>query len=186
MSFSSQLLRAARLTLALWLLTVVLTSLPMLGLARLVANDSANGSLLQRDGVVVGSRLIGQRFSSGRYLNGRPFGNASLSAANPLLTKRVAEAAKRWQAAGIHQPASDLLLDSGSGVDPHISLEAARQQLPGLARERGMEVAQLEDLIKHHLEGPMTLRAIQPVVNVLGFNLALDQLDATSAKGRKA
>ena len=133
MSFSSQLLRAARLTLALWLLTVVLTSLPMLGLARLVANDSANGSLLQRDGVVVGSRLIGQRFSSGRYLNGRPFGNASLSAANPLLAKRVAEAAKGWQAAGIHQPASDLLLDSGSGVDPHISLEAARQQLPGLA-----------------------------------------------------
>jgi K+-transporting ATPase ATPase C chain len=158
----------------------------MLGLSRIVANDSANGSLLQRDGVVVGSSLIGQRFSSKRYLHGRPFGNASLSVANPRLAQRVAEASKGWQAAGIRQPTSDLLLQSGSGVDPHISLEAARQQLPGLARERGMELAQLEALIKRHLEGPMTLRAIQPLVNVLGFNLAFDQQETSSAKGGRA
>jgi K+-transporting ATPase ATPase C chain len=77
-------------------------------------------------------------------------------------------------------PAADLLLDSGSGVDPHISLAAARQQLPRLARERQLPLAELERLIPQHQEGPLGLQAIGPVVNVLRFNLALDQLASTS------
>jgi len=90
MSFTAQLLRGVRVTLVLWLLTVVVITLPMLGLARLVAPEAANGSLLQRDGVVVGSRLIGQRFAAGRYLQGRPAGEPNLAASNPELAARVA------------------------------------------------------------------------------------------------
>jgi K+-transporting ATPase ATPase C chain len=81
--------------------------------------------------------------------------------------------------AGVSQPASDLLLDSASGVDPHISLAAARQQFPRLARERELSLAELEGLLRQVQEGPMGLQAAQPVVNVLRFNLALDKLRAS-------
>ena len=125
MSIAAQLFRGLRLTLVLWLLTVVVTTLPLLGLARLVAPVAASGSLLRADGRVVGSRLIGQGFSSARYLQGRPAGAPNLAASNPELATRVAAAASRWQSTGVADPAADLLLDSGSGVDPHISLAAA-------------------------------------------------------------
>ena len=180
MTIAAQLFRGLRLTLVLWLLTVVVITLPLLGLARLVAPDAATGSLLRRGERVVGSRLIGQSFSSASYLQGRPAGAPNLAASNPELATRVAAAASRWQSAGVAQPAADLLQDSGSGVDPHISLAAARQQLPRLARERQLPLEELERLIPQHQEGPLGLQAIEPVVNVLGFNLALDQLASSS------
>lgn len=181
MSLTAQLLRGVRLTLLLWLLTVVVITLPLLGVARLVAPDAADGSLLRRDGAVVGARLIGQPFRAARYLQGRPAGAPNLAASNPELSQRVAAAAKDWQRGGISQPAPDLLQDSASGVDPHISLAAARQQLPRLVRERQLPLAELERLLRQHREGPLGLQAIEPVVNVLGFNLALDALSADQA-----
>ena len=181
MAFPAALARALRLTLLLWLLTVVVVTLPLLAVARLVAPEAAGGSLLQREGVVVGSRLMGQPFHSARYLQGRPAGDPHLAATSPALTRRVAAAARAWQRAGIERPAADLLLDSASGVDPHISLRAARQQLARLARERGLALAPLEALLWQNLEGPADLRAIEPVVNVLAFNLALDALSAPAA-----
>jgi len=180
MSIAAQLLRGLRLTLLLWFLTVVVITLPMLGLARLLAPDAATGSLLRSGDRVVGARLIGQGFSSARYLQSRPAGAPNLAASNPELTTRVAAAASRWQSAGVAQPAADLLLDSGSGVDPHISLAAARQQLPRLARERQLPLAELERRLRQHQEGPLGLQAIKPVVNVLTFNLALDRLATSS------
>ena len=180
MSIAAQLFRGLRLTLVLWLLTVVVITLPLLGLARLVAPGAATGNLLRSGDRVVGSRLIGQGFSSARYLQGRPAGAPNLAASNPELATRVAAAASRWQSAGVAQPAADLLQDSASGVDPHISLAAARQQLPRLARERQLPLEELERLIPQHQEGPLDLQAIEPVVNVLGFNLALDQLASSS------
>lgn len=176
MSFTAQLLRGLRLTLLLWLLTVVVVTLPMLGLARLVAPAAASGSLLRTADQVVGSRLIGQTFSSARYLQGRPAGSPNLAPSNPALAARVGGAVSRWEKAGVMEPAADLLLDSASGVDPHISLVAARQQLPRLARERQVPIAELERLLRQHQEGPLRLQAVAPVVNVLSFNLALDAL----------
>jgi K+-transporting ATPase ATPase C chain len=183
MAFTAQLLRGLRLTLLLWLLTVVVITLPLLGLARLLAPEAAAGSLLRRDGAVVGARLIGQPFLSARYLQGRPAGAANLAASNPQLAARVAEAASRWRRSGVGQPAADLLLDSASGVDPHISLAAARQQLPRLAQERQLPLAELERLLRQQQQGPLGLQAIEPVVNVLAFNLALDGLSAGQTRG---
>jgi len=176
MSFSAQLLRGVRVTLLLWLLTVVVITLPMLGLARLVAPHAADGSLLRRGDQVVGARLIGQSFRSPRYLQGRPAGAPNLAASNPELGVRVADAASVWELDGVATPAPDLLQDSASGVDPHITLAAARQQLPRLARERGIALDQLEVLLRQAEVGPLGLQAIEPVVNVLSFNLALDGL----------
>jgi K+-transporting ATPase ATPase C chain len=176
MSFPAQVLRGVRVTLILWLLTVVMITVPMLGLARLVVPGSADGSLLRLGEQVVGDRLIGQSFRSPRYLQGRPAGAPNLAASNPALAVRVADGARAWELAGVSQPAADLLLDSASGVDPHISLVAARQQLPRLARERQIKVTELEALLRQAQEGPLGLQAIEPVVNVLRFNLALDSL----------
>jgi len=176
MTFTAQLLRGVRATLVLWTLTVVVITLPLLGLAHLVAPDAAGGSLIRREGQVVGSSLIGQSFRSERYLQGRPAGSPNLAPSNPALKDRVAAAASAWQKQGIGRPAADLLQDSGSGVDPHISLQAASQQLPRLARERQLPVARLEELLRRNQAGPISLQAIEPVVNVLAFNLALDQL----------
>jgi K+-transporting ATPase ATPase C chain len=176
MSFTTQLLRGVRVTVILWLLTVVVITLPLLGLARLVAPDAATGSLMRQGDQVVGARLIGQPFLSPRYLQGRPAGAPNLAASNPALAVRVAEAASVWELAGVSQPAPDLLLDSASGVDPHISLEAARQQFPRLARERQISVSELDALLRQVQEGPLGLQAAQPIVNVLRFNLALDSL----------
>jgi K+-transporting ATPase ATPase C chain len=180
MTFTAQLLRGVRAILVLWTLTVVVITLPLLGLAHLVAPDAASGSLLRRDGQVVGSRLIGQSFLSARYLRGRPAGSPNLAPSHPAVKERVAAAASGWQKQGIDRPAADLLLDSGSGVDPHISLQAARQQLPRLARERQLPLERLEELLRQHQQGPISLQAIEPVVNVLAFNLALDQLTAAA------
>lgn len=183
MSFPSQLLRGVRLTLLLWLLTVVVITLPLLGVARLLAPSAAEGSLVRRDGVVVGSRLIGQPFASPRHLQGRPAGAPNLAASDPALVQRVAAAASRWQQSGVSDPAADLLQDSASGVDPHISLAAARQQLPRLARERQLPLSELERLLRDHGQGPLRLQAIEPVVDVLAFNLALEELSPEPASG---
>lgn len=186
MSFTAQLLRGVRLTLLLWTLTVVVITLPLLGVARLVAPDAAAGNLLRRNDAVVGARLIGQPFRSPRYLQGRPAGAPNLAASNPELAHRVAEAANDWQRVGVNQPAADLLLDSASGVDPHISLAGARQQLPRLAQERQLPLAELNRLLRQHQQGPLGMQAIEPVVNVLGFNLALDALSAEQTSGPPA
>lgn len=186
MAFTAQLLRGVRLTLLLWLLTVVVITLPVLGVARLVAPEAAAGSLVRTGGAVVGSRLLGQPFSSPRYLHGRPAGSPNLAAADPALAERIGAAASRWASEGVARPAADLLQDSASGVDPHISLAAARQQLPRLAQERQLPLAELNRLLRQHQLGPLGLQAIEPVVNVLGFNLALDALSAEQTSGPAA
>ncbi len=179
--FPAPLWRALRFTLLLWLLTTLALTLPLLGLAGLVAPEAAAGSLARRGDAVVGSRLLGQAFQSPRHLWGRPSGDPNLAATSAALPQRVAATASAWRAAGIGRPSPDLLLASASGVDPHIRLAAARQQLPRLAREHGLPLAQLEDLARRHLEGPWSLRAVEPLVNVLRFNLALEALESVDA-----
>lgn len=185
MSFTRCLWRSVRLTLALWLITVVIITLPILGFANLLFHDSATGSLIYRNDVAIGSRLVGQSFRSSRYLQGRAMSPSGLSVANPKLQQRVAAAVEAWQRRGVVKPAPDLLLDSASNVDPHISLAAAEQQLPLLAKERNLALVELEAMLQQNLEKPITLSAVNPVVNVLAFNLALDRLETRSAQGSR-
>ncbi len=149
----------------------------------------AQGSLLERDGVVVGSELVGQPFSSDRYFIGRPsaagdgYDPTSLSgsnwaASNPDLRTRAeassAEIAARENVDPSEIPV-DLIAASGSGVDPHISPAAARLQVSRVAEARGLGAAQVQQLIDENTErSPIGLG--QPGVNVLTLNLALDAL----------
>ena len=149
----------------------------------------ANGSVIEIDGKAVGSRLLGQPFSSPRYFWGRPSATASfpynaavssgsnLGAINPNLQAAVRERIAALRAA---DPADrtpvpvDLVTASGSGLDPHISPAAASFQVRRVARERGLDEARVRQLVAAATEGRTFGLLGEPRVNVLELNLALD------------
>jgi K+-transporting ATPase ATPase C chain len=152
--------------------------------------EQAAGSLLRAgDGTVRGSALIGQAFSDPKYFWPRPSatadfpynplasGGSNLGPTNPELLKAVADRVKSLQAGGLAGPVpSDLVLGSGSGLDPHISLDAAIFQIPRVSRARGLVEAKLRRLVQEQLEGRQLGFLGEPRLNVLKLNLALDGL----------
>lgn len=145
----------------------------------------AQGSLITWRGHVVGSRLVGQAFTGNRYFIGRPsavaydprnMGGSNYAVTNPALRQRAQSAAAVIAAReGVAQAAipSDLIAASGSGVDPHVSLEAANLQAPRVARARGLSLNGVQALIRAATEAD-ALGLGQPGVNVLRLNLALE------------
>ncbi len=175
----------------LTILTGLIYPLVMTGIAQLVFPRQANGSLITVNGQVVGSALIGQQFDAPKYFWGRLSGtgdhpyNAASSGANnysvlnPDLSKEVSDriAALRAADPGNIQPVPiDLVTDSGSGLDPDISVAAAQYQAARVAKARGLPVSQVMDLITQHTQGRTLGFLGEPRVNVLELNLALDAL----------
>lgn len=163
-------------------------------LAGAVFPGQAGGSLLERDGRVVGSALLGQNFASARYFQGRPSAtteadpdnagstraapyNAASSAASQLgpTSAALLEAVTERVAGRAGVPA-DAATASGSGLDPHVSPENARLQVARVAQARGIPAARVADLVEEHVEGRALGLLGEPRVNVLRLNLALDAL----------
>ena len=148
--------------------------------------DPASGSLVKVEGVVVGSRLIGQAFDDPRYLWGRPSaagagydgmasGGSNLAPTNAKLIERVTADLERLQAANGDAPVPvELVTASASGLDPHISPEAARYQAARIAAARGLQEADVLAAIDRHTERPLGGLFGRAVVNVLEVNLDLD------------
>lgn len=146
----------------------------------------ATGSLIEIEGKVVGSELVGQRFQAPEYFHGRPsaadydpfsVGGSNYAASNPDLKARVTEDSQQIAARDGVESTSipvDLLAASGSGIDPHISPEAASLQADRVASAREIPVAQVNKLIARYTKGPTMGIFGQPRVNVLQINLALD------------
>jgi potassium-transporting ATPase KdpC subunit len=190
--FGTQLRIAAVLTLALTALTGLVYPLVLTGIAQLVFPRQANGSLIVKDGQVIGSELIGQNFSSDRYFQPRPSaagesgydatssGGSNLGPTNRKLIDQVQERADAYRKANGLGPDApvpgDAVTASGSGLDPHISPANADLQIPRVAKARGLPEARVRDLVGQYTEGPQWLLFGEPRVNVLRLNLALDGL----------
>lgn len=185
-----KLLRASLLMLlVMTVITGVLYPLAVTGVAHVAFPHQADGSLIVRDGHVVGSRLIGQPFDDPRYFWGRPsatspqpYNGASSAGSNLGPTNPALADAVRQRIAALHaadpgntQPVPvDLVTASASGLDPEISPAAAQYQLARVARARHLDVAQVRQLVAAHTQGRWLGLFGEPRVNVLALNLALD------------
>lgn len=188
--------------LALMLITGLIYPLAMTAVAQILYPYQAQGSLIERNGHIIGSALIGQNFTADRYFHGRPSattaadpgdaaksvpapynaansGGSNLGPSNEALIARVRKdlAALSKENPGAPMP-GDLVTASGSGLDPDISPQAAYFQVPRVAKARGLAEDQIRKLVGERIEGRLLGLLGEPRVNVLLLNLALDRLSA--------
>ncbi|WP_315926382.1 K(+)-transporting ATPase subunit C [Mesorhizobium sp. SP-1A] len=191
------------LLVALVAITGLAYPLAVTGLAEVLFPSQAQGSLIGKDGKIVGSALIGQQFASGRYFHGRPSATtgadpsdpsktvpapynaansmgSNLGPTNKALIGRVKTDLAALRNENPSQPVPiDLVTTSASGLDPDISPEAALFQVPRVARARNLPEQQVRDLVGRHVDGRAFGFLGEPHVNVLELNLALDEMAAT-------
>ncbi len=185
---------------ALTLITGLAYPLAMTGIAQVLFPRQAQGSLIERNGTVVGSELIGQVFESDKYFHGRPSattapdpndstksvpapynaansGGSNLGPSNKALIDRVQGDIDNLKQENPSMPVPiDLVTTSASGLDPHISPEAAFFQVPRIAKARNLPEDRIRQLVTDHTEGRLFGLLGEPRVNVLLLNVALDQL----------
>ena len=190
------------LVIALTLITGVAYPFAITGIAGLIFPDKAQGSLVERDGKVVGSSLIGQEFTSEGYFHGRPSattapdpndatktvpapynaansGGSNLGPTSKVLIERLGgDIAKLKRENPSAQVPADLVTTSASGLDPHISPEAALFQVPRVAKARNLPENILRQLIAANTSDRLIGLLGEPRVNVLELNLALDRVAA--------
>lgn len=191
MNITQNLRAAVLMTIVTTLLLGIVYPLAVTGLAQVLFRDNADGQLVVREGRVVGSRIIGQAFSSPGYFHGRPSaaaydatqsGGTNLGPTNQRLVTRVREAveAARREHPGARVPV-DLVTASASGLDPDVSPGAAMFQVPRVAKARGLREPEVAALVTSHIE-PRQLGFLgEPRVNVLLLNLDLDEVSAGRA-----
>jgi potassium-transporting ATPase KdpC subunit len=176
------------------LMTIVITLLLGIGYPLLVTGlarfwpDQADGQLIRRNGVVIGSRILAQPFTGRAYFHPRPSaagnngydpmnsGGSNLGPTNQKLVDRVKGDVAAWQAENPGQPVPvDLVTTSGSGLDPHITPAGAEFQIPRVAKARGISADELARMVAEHTEGRQWGFLGEERVNVLELNLALDE-----------
>jgi potassium-transporting ATPase KdpC subunit len=188
MNLSRNFIVAVLMTVVTTLLLGIVYPLAVTGIAQVLFPAQANGQLIERDGKIVGSRIIGQGFSSPGYFRPRPSATAvPYDAANsggsqlgPTNKKLIDGVKANVEAARKENPTApvpvDLVTASASGFDPHVSPAAADFQVPRVARERGMSEDDVRRLVLAHTEGRQLGFFGEPRVNVLELNLELDRV----------
>ena len=183
------LISAVLMTVVTTILLGLIYPLAVTGLAQVIFPDKANGQLIRgSDGTLIGSRLIGQPFSSPGYFRSRPSaagatgcdagisGGSNLGPTNQKLIDRIKADVEKLQAENPDRPVPvDLVTSSGSGLDPHISPAAAEFQVPRVARERGMTETDVRTIVTAHTEGRQFGLLGERRVNVVELNMHLDR-----------
>ncbi len=183
------LITAVLMTIVTTVLLGVVYPLVVTGLAQVMFKDKANGQLIERNGQIVGSRLIGQPFSSPGYFRSRPSAagtvgydagassGSNLGPTSKKLIDRVKTDTEKLQAENPGKPVPvDLVTTSGSGLDPHISPAGADFQVPRVARERGISEDEVRRVVAEFTESRQFGFLGEPRVNVLLMNLKLDEI----------
>jgi potassium-transporting ATPase KdpC subunit len=181
------LVTAILMTIVTTVLLGLIYPLVVTGIAQVIFRDKANGQLIERDGQVIGSRIIGQPFTSPGYFHSRPSAagangydaagsaGANYGPTNKKLIDRVKADTEKLQAENPGKPVPvDLVTTSASGLDPHISPAAAEFQISRVAKERGISEDAVRQLLNAHTSGRQFGFLGEPVVNVLELNLDLD------------
>jgi K+-transporting ATPase ATPase C chain len=195
-----QIRPAIVLLIGLAVITGLVYPLAITGIAGVVFPSQAQGSLIERNGTVVGSALIGQQFKDDKYFHGRPSatttpdpkdpsksvdapynaansGGSNMGPTSKALAERVKGEVDQLKKENPSEPVPvDLVTTSGSGLDPDISPEAARFQAPRVAKARGLPEGRVRDLVESQVKGRLFGLLGEPRVNVLELNLALDKL----------
>src|SRR5262249_15059513 len=181
------LVTAILMTIVTTVLLGLIYPLVVTGIAQVIFHDKANGQLIERNGQVIGSRIIGQPFTSPGYFRSRPSAagangydaagsaGAKYGPTNKKVIDRIKADTEKLQAGKPGKPLPvDMVTTSASGLDPHISPAAAEFQIPRVAKERGISEDEVRQLVMAHTSGRQFGFLGEPVVNVMELNLDLD------------
>ena len=186
----SSFITAIRYTIVTTILLGLVYPLVVTGLAQFTMRQKADGQLISRNGVVIGSAIIGQNFASDRYFHGRPSAagtgydaansaGSNLAPSNSALLDRINTAVAAYQKQNPGKPVPiDLVTTSASGIDPDVSPAAALYQVSAVAAARHLPEETVHKLVEDHVEGRQFGILGEPRVNVLKLNLDLDALPA--------
>jgi potassium-transporting ATPase KdpC subunit len=188
---NKNLMVAIRFTVVTTIVFGLCYPLLVTGLSQWFFPKQANGSLIVKNGQIIGSELLGQTFSGDKYFHSRPSaagtgydplasGGSNLAPTNQTLVTRVAQDVAKWQQENPGAPIpADLVTASGSGLDPDISPASAEFQVPQVAKARGISVEEVRRLVAKHTQQRQLGILGEPRVNVLELNLDLDALAPT-------
>lgn len=184
----STFITAIRYTVVTTILLGIVYPLIVTGIAQITMRNKADGQLITRNGVVIGSAIIGQNFTSDRYFHGRPSaagngydaansGGSNLAQSNTALVDRINAAVAAYQKQNPGKPVPvDLVTTSASGIDPDVSPAAALYQVPAVAAARHLSEDSVRKLVEDHIQGRQLGVLGEPRVNILKLNLDLDAL----------